>query len=329
MYTFEEIVGNEHIIKNLQTSIYNNKLTHAYIIDGAVGSGKKLLSNTIAKTLQCERKGITPCCECISCKSFDSFNHPDVIYVKASKTKSIGIDDIRTQIGGVVEVKPYKYKYKIFIIEDADKMTVQAQNAILKTIEEPPSYAVFLLLSTHYNSFLETILSRCVVVKIKALSENSIKKYIVEHLNSDENSAKLYSAFSRGSIGQAEKIATSEAFINTRAEIINLLTSVRNKDTIGLFEAAKQLEVYKDSIDHILDIFYMWYRDITILKSTKDEKYVIQKDKIVELKVGSEQLSYERLFNVLGTIENTRVQLSKNANFSLAIELMLLKINRT
>lgn len=328
MYTFEEIVGNEHIIKNLQTSIYNNKLSHAYIIDGAVGSGKKLLGNTIAKTLQCQKEGITPCCECISCKSFDSYNHPDVIYVKPTKTKAIGVEDIRTQISSTLEIKPYKYKYKIFIIEDADTMTVQAQNALLKTIEEPPSYAVFLLLSTNFNSFLETILSRCVVIKIKALGENIIKEYIQGHFDIDENLARLYSVFSRGAIGQAEKIAASKEFIDRRTEIINLLISIKSKDVISVFEAQKQLEVYKEDIDHILDIFYMWYRDVMVLKSTENDKYVIQKDKIEQLKLVASQLTYNSIFGALDIIEDTRYKLSRNANFSLAIELMLLKINK-
>lgn len=328
MYTFEEIKGHVHIVNNLQASIHHNKLSHAYIIDGAMGSGKKLLAGTIAKTLQCLKEGITPCCECISCKSFDSFNHPDVIYVKPTKTKSIGIDDIRTQISSILELKPYKYKYKIFIIEDADTMTVQAQNAILKTIEEPPSYAVFLLLSTHFNSFLQTILSRCVVIKLKPLGENIIKKYIMDHFSSDENMAKLYSVFSRGSIGQAEKIAASQEFINTRQEIIDLLTTIKDKDVISVFEVSKPLEAYKEDFDRILDIFYMWYRDIMILKSTENDRYIIQKDQMDHLKVSADKLSFENIFNAIDVIEQTRYKLGKNANFTLAVELMLLKLNR-
>jgi DNA polymerase-3 subunit delta' len=111
-------------------------------------------------------------------------------------------------------------------------------------------------------------------------------------------------------------------------EIINILTSIKNKDAISVFEAQKQLEVYKEDIDHVLDIFYMWYRDIMVLKSTQNEKYVIQKDKIVQLKSAADQLGYESIFSALDTIEDTRYKLGRNANFSLAMELMLLKINK-
>jgi DNA polymerase-3 subunit delta' len=167
-----------------------------------------------------------------------------------------------------------------------------------------------------------------VVIKIKALGENSIKKYILGRFDIDESLARLYSIFSRGSIGQAEKIAASQEFIDRRMEIINILTSIKNKDAISVFEAQKQLEVYKEDIDHVLDIFYMWYRDIMVLKSTQNEKYVIQKDKIVQLKSAADQLGYESIFSALDTIEDTRYKLGRNANFSLAMELMLLKINK-
>jgi len=180
MYTFEEIAGNEHIIKNLQNAISGNRLSNAYIIDGADGCGKKLLAQTLAKTLQCEKGGVTPCNECISCHTFDSGNNPDVIYVVPSKTKAIGVDDIRQQMVNIANIKPYKNKYKIFIIDNAETMTVQAQNAMLKTIEEPPLYSIFIFLSNNSASFLPTVLSRCILLKLRALPESTVKKYIMK-----------------------------------------------------------------------------------------------------------------------------------------------------
>lgn len=325
MYTFKEIIGNEQIIKSIQNAICNNKLSHAYIIDGAQGSGKTLLSNTFAKTIQCETNDTDACCECISCKAFDSNNHPDIIYTKPTKTKSIGVDDIREQIINTVQIKPYKYKYKIFIIEDADKMTVQAQNAILKTIEEPPSYAVFLLLSTNYNSFLPTILSRCTLFKIKPLPEKTVHDYIITNLNVDSNLANILSIFSQGNIGKSKLIVESDKFLNLREQTLNWILDLKTTDIIKIFEIAKEMENYKDDIYDILDMFLIWFRDILMIKN-EFYSFLLQKDKVYILEDEASRFNVDSIFEIVKLIEVTKVRLTKNSNFELTLEIMLLKI---
>lgn len=328
MYTFKEFVGNEHIVKNLQNSIVNNKLSHAYIINGSSGCGKKLLANTFAKTLQCETTDNDACCNCISCKVFDSSNHPDIIYVKSTNIKSIGVEDIRQQVINSAQIKPYKYKYKIFIIENADKMTVQAQNSILKTIEEAPPYDIFLLLSSKINNFLPTIISRCIILKIKPLSTDTITDYIICNLNVDTNLAKIYSAFAQGSIGKAILISNSEEFINIRNKTIEWNIELKNKDIVQIFELVNEIESYKSDIDSILDIFYMFYRDILMAKNFDTQKYILQTDKIDIIQKEYNNLSYESIFKILDIIEATRQKLKFNANFQLALEIMFLKLNK-
>lgn len=327
MYTFKEIVGNEQIIKNLQNSIANNKLSHAYIINGSSGCGKKLLANTFAKTLQCETNANDACCNCISCKVFDSSNHPDIIYVKSTNIKSIGVEDIRQQVVNIAQIKPYKYKYKIFIIEDADKMTVQAQNSILKTIEEAPLYDIFLLLSNKINNFLPTIISRCVILKIKPLSTDTILDYIICNLNVETNLAKIYSAFAQGNIGKAILISDSEEFINIRNKTIEWNIELKNKDIVQIFELVNEIEAYKSDIDSILDISYMFYRDILMAKNSDTEKYILQTDKMDIIQQEYNNISYDSIFKILDIIETTRQKLKVNANFQLALEIMFLKIN--
>lgn len=328
MYTFKEFVGNEHIVKNLQNSIVNNKLSHAYIINGSSGCGKKLLANTFAKTLQCETTDNDACCNCISCKVFDSSNHPDIIYVKSTNIKSIGVEDIRQQVINSAQIKPYKYKYKIFIIENADKMTVQAQNSILKTIEEAPPYDIFLLLSSKINNFLPTIISRCIILKIKPLSTGTITDYIICNLNVDTNLAKIYSAFAQGSIGKAILISNSEEFINIRNKTIEWNIELKNKDIVQIFELVNEIESYKSDIDSILDIFYMFYRDILMAKNFDTKKYILQTDKIDIIQKEYNNLSYDSIFKILDIIEATRQKLKFNANFQLALEIMFLKLNK-
>ena len=133
MQGFEEVLGHEEIIRHLQNAVAMNKVSHSYIFAGETGSGKKLLANLFAMTLQCEKRGIEPCLECASCKKALSKNQPDIINVTHEKPNTISIEDIREQVIGDIQIKPYASPYKIYIINDAEKLTAQAQNALLKT----------------------------------------------------------------------------------------------------------------------------------------------------------------------------------------------------
>ena len=162
MAGFQDILGHEQIIEHLQNAIKTDKVSHAYILDGPDMSGKKMIADAFAMTLECEKKGTEPCMECHSCKQALGKNQPDIIYLQHEKPNTISVDDFRSQINNDIGVKPYSSPYKVYIVDEAEKMNVQAQNALLKTIEEPPAYAVILLLTNNAEIFLPTIISRCV-----------------------------------------------------------------------------------------------------------------------------------------------------------------------
>ena len=166
MAGFQDIIGQEQIKEHLQNALKAGKISHAYIINGEKSSGKEFIAKVFAMALQCEApKENTevqiPCQECHSCRQALSGNQPDIIKVMHDKANTISVDDIREQISNDVTVKPYSSPYKIYIMNEAEKMTTQAQNALLKTLEEPPEYVVILLLTTNVNALLPTILSRC------------------------------------------------------------------------------------------------------------------------------------------------------------------------
>ncbi|WP_058487030.1 DNA polymerase III subunit [Defluviitalea phaphyphila] len=321
MYTFEEIIGHKEIIENLKRRIKYKKVSHSYIFDGIEGIGKKTIAKTYAKTLQCLKGGVTPCNECSSCRAFDSGNHPDVFFIDTDK-KSLGVDDIRNSIQKDIETKPYKYKYKIYIIEKADKMTIQAQNALLKTIEEPPSYGIIILLSNNFKQFLPTIISRCSILKLNPLKPKEIKKYF----NNIDKNIDLYIAFSGGSIGIVKNMLESNKFLDIREKMIEWIYKIQEDDLINLFEIQKEMEIYKEDIDIVLDLMYIWYRDILFIKEIGNNEYIINKDKINELLNMSMNLSYNKISKSLEAIANTKIYLKQNANFRLALEIMLLNI---
>ena len=175
MSGFKDVVGHRDIIQYIQDAVQQNKVSHAYILNGQRGSGKKMLANLFAMTLQCESGQLEPCGECHSCIQANSGNHPDIITVRHEKPASISVDDIRTQMNGDIMIKPYSSPYKIYIVPEADLLTVQAQNALLKTIEEPPEYAVIFLLTENADSLLPTIRSRCVMLKLRNIKDKLVK----------------------------------------------------------------------------------------------------------------------------------------------------------
>ena len=257
MYTFQEIRGNTPLVEQLKMAAHSGKVSHAYLFIGGAGAGKRLIANTFAKALQCEGEGsgLKPCGQCRSCQSFDHGNHPDIIYVRGEK-KNIVVDEIREQILETVDLKPYHYQKKIYIIEKADTMNVQAQNAILKTLEEPPAHAVFLLLAERAEAFLPTILSRVVTMKIRPLSEGTVAEYLMQNGLSEEESHVL-AAYAQGRIGQALELKEDEAFREMRQDILGKLEDLPSMPEGEAYLLSKELEVYKNDL-RFLDIMELW-----------------------------------------------------------------------
>lgn len=325
MYEFNEIYGNENIIKSLKNSIKNNTISNAYIFDGAEKTGKETIAKCFAKLLQCKENGEIPCQKCSSCLSFDNGNNPDIIYLKSDK-KTIGVEEIREKIIKNTETKPFNCKYKIFIIKDAHTMTIQAQNAILKTIEEPPNYVVFLLLSKNYNLFLPTILSRCILFKIKPLNLSLIERYLQNSAEEfDKKNIPLYVAYSEGSIGKAMQIATSTEFFEIRKFTLDEINFLDKKDLIQMYNSINKFENYKENIQEILDIFLLTYRDCLIYKKTNSFEKVIQKD-IEKMIYELSQMSIKNLIKKIDAILNAKLYLKQNANFNMAMECLFLKL---
>ena len=224
MGRFGDIVGQEQLKEHMQNAIDMNKVSHAYIINAERGAGKEYIAKIFAMALQCEnRQGVEPCQECHSCKQALTGNHPDIIFLTHEKPGTISVDDIRSQINNDVAIKPYSSLRKIYIINEGEKMTVQAQNALLKTLEEPPEYATIIILTTNVNSLLATILSRCVVLNMKPAKDAQVKKYLMDNMEIPDYKADVCVAFARGNIGKAKLLASSEEFDKVKEEAVTLL----------------------------------------------------------------------------------------------------------
>ena len=324
MLGFNDILGHEQIKDHFRNAVQTGKVSHAYILSGEAGMGRKSLANAFALNLLCEKGLPDPCMQCHACKQVLAGSHPDLIYVTHEKPASIGVDDIREQINDTILVRPYSSYYKIYIVDEAEKMTVQAQNALLKTIEEPPSYAVILLLTTNPDAFLPTILSRCVHLKLKPLKDVVVKEYLIQSLGVEESQAEIYAAFARGNLGKAIHLAESEDFKRMYDEILHMLKHLKEADISELLDYIHKLREENLDIYSCLDFMQMWYRDVLMYKTTKDINLLIFKDEFSTIKSMSTVSGYEGLERILEAIDKARIRLDANVNTELVMELMLL-----
>lgn len=326
MAKFTDIIGQEQLKEHLQNAISTNKISHAYIINGERNSGKEFIARIFAMALQCEKGGVEPCNECHSCKQALSHNQPDIIYISHEKPNTIGVEDIRTQINGDIDIKPYSSPRKIYIMNEGEKMTIQAQNALLKTLEEPPEYAVILILTTNVDELLPTILSRCVVLNMKPVTDAQVKQYLMEELGVPDYKANICVAFARGNIGKAKLLASSEEFEKVKDEAITLAKYINDMEINEIVKAIKKISEYKFDVNDYLDILSVWYRDVLLFKATKDINSLIFKEEIQQIMKVSDRSTYEGIETIVNALQQAKKRLEANVNFDLTMELLLLTI---
>lgn len=251
---FKNVIGNKEAKEYLSNCIKNNNISHSYLFLGTDGIGKKIFAKEFAKNILCNNtKDET--CACKSCTCFISNNHPDFMIIN-EEGNAIKIEQIRSITEKVIE-KPIISTKKVYIINDADKMTKEAQNCLLKTLEEPPAYVTIILISSNENVILNTIKSRCMTLKFKNISDDDLSKFAKEILGYQDLSANLLSSFG-GSIGKAIKLKENS---NKYLTIENWVKDLSNKDIIDIMVDAKVI-YDKDNINDILDYLIVCLYDI-------------------------------------------------------------------
>ena len=326
MAVFADIIGQEMIKEHLQNALETGNVSHAYIINGERSSGKEFIADIFAMVLQCERSLVDPCNECHSCVQALSNNQPDIIRITHEKPNTIGVDDIREQINRDIAIKPYASPKKIYIMNEAEKMSVSAQNALLKTLEEPPEYGVIILLTTNLSAMLPTILSRCVVLNMKPVDDKRVKKFLMTQMQIPDYKAEVCAAFARGNIGKAKLLASSEDFDKIKEEAVTLLKYIGDMEISEIAQAIKRMNEYKLEINDFLDVLAIWYRDALLFKATNDANHLIFREEIQYIKKTASKSTYEGIENVLRALDKAKARLSANVSFDLTMELLILAI---
>lgn len=319
MAGFSDVAGHEQLIDYFQRSLKNHNISHAYILSGEEGMGKMTVAKAFARALLCENGD--GCGHCHSCLQFQSDNHPDMIYVTHEKDNSIGVDDIREQLIADTEIRPYQGGFKIYMIDEAEKLTAAAQNALLKTIEEPPEYVVVILLSSNEESFLQTILSRCITLRVKPIRDQIIRKYLTDHFSLDAHRADICTAFARGNLGRAITLADSERFMEMHKKIIDIIKNIYDRP---LYQSLEEMKELKDDITEVLSTMKLWYRDVVVFKATQDGNLLIFREEQQTVKKMAEHSSFQGLDEIQNAIDKAQVRLKANVGYELTMELLLL-----
>lgn len=323
MQNFADLIGQKPIKEHLKKSLQTGKISHAYIFYGEKGCGKKTMASIYARALQCEMHGEEPCNTCTSCKQALNLNQPDIIYVQHEKPKLISVDEIRSQVNHDVGIKPYSSQRKIYIIDEAEKMNDEAQNALLKTLEEPPAYATILLLTSNLEALLQTIRSRCVTLSFQPISDVDIERYLMREVQIPDYKANICAAFARGNIGRAKELAVSTEFEELKDETIRFLQNLSEKSVSDLAAFAKAKADNTTDAETFLEMMQMWYRDLLLYKATGNSQRLIFKDDVNSLKHMALKSTYEGINRVLSGIEEARMRILSYVNPELALEWLL------
>lgn len=290
---FNNILGNDNIKELLTNAVKNNKASHSYMFVGTEGIGKRLIAKEFAKMILCTYEN-KYCSKCKSCMEFDSDNNPDFRIIEPDGN-SLKIEQIREFQNKVAE-KPIISNRKVYIINDSDKMTAEAQNCLLKTLEEPPEYVTIILIGSNESAFLDTIKSRCMILRFNKISDENIVKFLEENYQTKVNSQIMLDAF-QGSIGKAIQLQDKQ---DEYEQIENIIVNLESRDKIDTLNKAEVIYKAKEEKFEILDYINIILLDL----AKKSGKYA----------------------SCINIVEDTKRRLQSNANYDMSIDNMLLKL---
>lgn len=301
-------IGHSNIINSFKKRAVNNSLSHAHLIVGVDGIGKSELAKVFALQIL---------------NGVDTRQYVDIINYRPKKL-SFGVDEVRELIAEVGK-KPFEGNKKVIIVHEGNKLTIQAQNALLKTIEEPPSGVFIIILCESLELILDTIKSRCQIYKLTPLSKSEITEYIRNiKSNATEEEILASLSYSEGVPGRAERFLTDNSLKKLRELLLDVLAEANNGAADVLLRYENLLLSYKDNKDEILNILTSFIRDIMVYKELNDTSLIINGDKIAQLKKLAIGMSYKKLNKILDKIREARVNLLSNSNFIITIRVMLI-----
>ncbi len=329
MLDFSDIIGQDAVKRHFTAAVASDRVSHAYMLIGETGMGKGALAEAFAAMLLCERDPLHPCGVCHACRQVSAGTHPDLIHITHEKPNSISVEEIRTQLCAEAVIRPFSGKKRIFVVPEAEKMTPQAQNALLKTIEEPPDYVVILLLTEGEQALLETIRSRCVKLKFRPVADEILLRELVERDGAGEKEASLAVNFARGVPGKARQMAQSEEFRQRCGTFFQVLSGLPGGSFSEMMSAAALIREQDPDLSEFLSFVRMYYRDILLLKKDRRSRDLIFAGQEDTLSRMAAVLPLRNAGRILEEADRTEDRLKANVNMELALEMLLEEIRNS
>ena len=316
--SFSDVLGHEHAKAHLENAIRDGHISHAYLFEGLRGVGKKTLALSVAAALFKDAD---------SRRLIQRDAHPDLIRIRPEEGKrSISKEQIQTGLVSSIDIRPYRGTYKIYLIEEAEKLTPEAQNTMLKTIEEPPAYGVIILLSEQSASLLPTILSRVVRISLEPLPMELIINELVRR-GAQPFQAQAVAAFSAGSLGNALALAGDEDFIRMRKELYDFLAAAPELSPDKVLAGSAVFETYKADTDRLLELMLLWHRDLLVCQlpeqdASQGQSRLLILDYQDALLRCASRYSKDQLFEICSMIHRVGEDLKRNVNRDLAMDML-------
>lgn len=301
-------VGHSSLIENFKNRCSNGNLSHAQLISGEDGIGKSILAEILGKLIL---------------NGDLNREYVDIINYKPSKA-SFGVDDVR-EIIDEVNKKPFEGDKKVIIIHQGNKLTIQAQNALLKTIEEPPTEVYIIILCESLELILDTIKSRCEIYKLTPLTKDELYKYIaIKGYDYSEEEKSSAIAFSEGIPGRIDRYFSDTELQELRDKIVDLLLQLTNNEIEAILEKEEQLVSYKQNKEEVVNVLSSFIRDILVNKEVYNENLIINRDKIKEIERLTNEMSFKKLNKMLLGLQEARKNIKNNVSWAMTVRIMLM-----
>lgn len=313
---FKDVIGHERIIEMLRSQIRTGRVAGAYLFAGPEGVGKRFLAINFAKALNCLKGSDDSCDACTSCRKIDNRNHPDVQVIEPSGNW-LKIDQIRT-MQRRASFRAMEGKYKVFIVLKAERMTDEAANSLLKTLEEPPSDTIFILIAVNVSMILPTILSRCQMFRFHRIPRETIVRALKERFLLSDTVATRIALLSGGKVETALKMAENPGSVRGE-EIPKILREI---EPLELFKTAEELSSNPEKLDLLLT----WYRDLMLVKEGLPPEEITHPESWERLREISKRIPKRRILDSIRQIMRTRDMIRHNVNAMLAMEVLCLRL---
>ena len=301
-------IGYSSLIENFKSRCSNGNLSHAQLISGEDGIGKSILAEILGKLIL---------------NGDINREYVDIINYKPSKA-SFGVDDVR-EIIDEVNKKPFEGDKKVIIIHQGNKLTIQAQNALLKTIEEPPTEVYIIILCESLELILDTIKSRCEIYKLTPLTKDELYKYIaIKGYDYSEEEKSSAIAFSEGIPGRIDRYFSDTELQELRDKIVDLLLQLTNNEIEAILEKEEQLVSYKQNKEEVVNVLSSFIRDILVNKEVYNENLIINRDKIRSIERLTNEMSFKKLNKMLLGLQEARKNIKNNVSWAMTVRIMLM-----